>query len=668
MDNSEKINDLLSSPDEESRLQGLRALAASPMEALDLVFRAFGDNSWRVRKEAVDLFLGLPVSRELVGEIVELLHAEENAGLRNAAVQILTRMGRDAVPMLLSQASCPDHDVRKFIIDILGDIADPASLPTLVQGLEDEDSNVRAAAAENLGKLKAVSAVPALLEAMKHQDVLLQFTVLDALGRIAAPVSLDQVAAYKDEKLLRKALFDCLGKAGDASAVYELVAGLTDGMRNVREAAVLALAEIHKRHPDEVLRSLAACETGPTSAAVANYLGDGYSDALRSAAIRILGWLGAADSVVPLLGLLDIESLQQEALRALIGIGKVNARALLGAWPAVSGNRRAYLAYVMGEASCREGLELLRRSLADPDITIQRMAAYALGKIGTVSILPDLVACLQSDLSEVQEAATQALSDMGRNFPEETYEAVSTLLNHADVDQRMFAVLVIRELNVPAVHEALTMSLKDPEAEVRRAAIKGFERFDVMDHFSTLLLSLTDEDAEVRRTAVEILSVSGDEEAIDGLQLALRDEDIWVRTTAVRGLGQIGGGQSRSLVEGALADPVGLVSIAALETLAGMLGKGACPLFVGALDHADQDVVSAALNLLTHYCADSWLSSHAETLINHPSWSVRTHFSRAAAELLGAGARPLLEKRLQVETEELVRQQLTDLLDHLPEA
>ena len=234
-----QITEALNSPDEEVRLQGLRDLAScDSSEGLDLIFKAFGDESWRVRKESIELYLKLPISRELIGEVIELLHADENAGLRNAAVEILTRMGRDSVPMLLGQARCPDHDVRKFIIDILGDIDDPEAVPVLITGLDDEDSNVRAAAAENLGKLKSAEAVPKLLKAMHHQDLLLQFTILEALRRIASPVSLNDLLPYKDEKLLRKALIDCLGKAGDDSAVSELVVSLTDPMRKDRKSVV----------------------------------------------------------------------------------------------------------------------------------------------------------------------------------------------------------------------------------------------------------------------------------------------------------------------------------------------------------------------------------------------------------------------------------------------
>lgn len=667
METMDLIAKALNSPDEEIRLQGLRDLAAGdPVAGLDLIFKAFGDSSWRVRKESIDLFLRLPVSRELVGEVIELLHAEENAGLRNAAVETLTRFGRDAVPLLLEHAGCADHDVRKFVVDILGDIADPQAIPILIRGLDDNDSNVRAAAAENLGKLKSGQAVPALLKAMQHRDLLLQFTILEALSRIACPVALEELLPYKDEKLLRKALVDCLGKAGDASAIGELVNALTDSMRNVREAAVLALAEIYKRHPEQVARQLAACEKGPVAVAVSGYLDQDEHDSLKRAAIRILGWLGAADVVVPLLRLLEYEPLQKEALAALVDIGRTNSSALLETWPVVEGNKQASLAYVMGESLCSGSLPMLRQGLMAADPQIVRMSAYALGKLGSIEMLPELVACLLSDSNEVQEAALQSLIALGHQFPEETLTAMLPNMTHKVPRQRMFAVMVLRELDNPAVLDALSLAVKDSAAEVRRAAVKHFERCDIGEHIGTLLLTLTDEDAEVRRTVVEILGNCNSEEALDGLQLALRDEDVWVRSTAVRGLGRIGGEQSRPLLQQALSDPVGLVSIAALETLSGIAGADACPQMIAALDHADEEVVTAAMNLLTRYGTDSWIRDHAERLLNHPYWVVRSQIARSVAEVLGVNARAWLETRLAVETEEVVRQQLTDLLAELP--
>lgn len=665
--NLDQITTALHSPDEELRLQGLRELAARGAEVnLELIFEAFADGSWRVRKLAIEIFLELPIRRDRIGAVMDLLHAEENAGLRNAAVEILSRMGREAVPRLIDQARCSDQDVRKFIIDILGDIGAPEAIPILILGLEDDDSNVRAAAAENLGKLRAAEAVPALVKAMKQPDLLLQFTILDALSRIAEPVPLVELLPYRQEKLLRKAMVDCLSKAGDASAVPELVAALTDTMRNVRESAVLAVVTIYDRYPAEVRAALAGCEQGPVAAMLAGCLDEACHDPLKRAAIKVLGWLAADDAVPRLLALLEYESLQQSAIDALVDIGRTCPQRLMEAWPAMKGPSRAYLAYVLGESECAAALSLLKDALGDNDLQVVRMAVYALGKIASVTILDDLVACLQSDDSEVQQAACQALISLGEEHPSETFAALQPLLGHHAVEQRRLAVLVLRELDTPEVLNVLSLAMKDSAAEIRRAAVKVFERHDMEEHLSALMIALTDEDADVRRTAVEVLAGCDDEQALDGLQLALQDEDIWVRSTAVRGLGRMGGDRSRALVEQALKDPVGLVSIAALETLDDLTGAKALPQVLAALDHADEEVVTAAMHLLARYPAGDWVCDHGERLINHPFWAVRTHIARSAAALLGPAARELLEKRLATESEDVVREQLKDLLATLP--
>jgi HEAT repeat protein len=399
---------------------------------------------------------------------------------------------------------------------------------------------------------------------------------------------------------------------------------------------------------------------------VSGYLDDEYNEPLRRATVRVLGWLGVADSVVPLLKMLDYESLQQEALAALIDIGRGNCQALLATWSKVEGNQRAYLAYILGEAGCSEGLSVLQDGLLSEDNQLVRMSAFALGKIDAVQMLPNLVDCLRSESSEVQEAANEALITLGKNFPEESFTALAPLLTDKDPTQRMFAVMVLRELDNPAVLDTLGLALKDSAVEVRRAAVKVFERFDVSDHIGALLLSLTDEDAEVRRTIIEVLGNCNNEDALDGLQLALQDEDVWVRASAVRGLGRVAGSRSCALVESALKDPVGLVSIAALETLSSLAGAGAVNHMVAALDHSDEEVVTAAMNLLTHYGSEDWVNDHAEKLINHPFWVVRAQIARSSVEVLGQKARPLLEARLVIETEEVVRQQISDLLADLP--
>ncbi|MHB8709039.1 MAG: HEAT repeat domain-containing protein [Desulfuromonadales bacterium] len=662
----EKIAALMASADEDIRLEGIRSLGMGEAEALlDLVFQGFGDASWRVRKEATDLFLRLPVSRELVGEIIELLHAEENAGLRNAAVDILVRMGRDSVPLLLDQARCADHDVRKFIVDILGEIADPRAIPRLLVALDDEDGNVRAAAAENLGKLRAVEAVPRLLDAMRYPDVLLRFTILDALSKIGVPVPLARLLPFRDEKLLRKALIDCLGMVGDATAVSELLAGLADPMRNVRDASLLALAALAERYPEEVRQELAGQNVPSTVESVLGYLDEGYPAASRQAAVRVLGWLASPRALLPLLQVLTDESLQHDALSALVSISQRHPQSVSDLWEKIPVLQQAYLAYVFGEADCTEAVPLLRVALNSDDGRLAQMAAHALGRLGGVAELAPLADCLRHPGADVRDAAARSLGLLGGRFPAELLSVLEPLLGEADPARRSAAISVLGRLDDAIVGRRLAMALKDPAAEVRRSAIKVLSGAAADDHLLAIQLALTDEDLEVRRAAAELLGSSGNPEACHGLRLALRDEDIWVRAAAVRGLGRLGGAGEAGSIGPLLNDPVGLVSIAALETLADLLGEQACPQICAALDHHDEEVVNVALGLLSRHGGSSWLAVNAETLTNHPVRSVRAHCIRLLAGSFGDRVRPVLERRLAVETDDFIRQQIDTALREL---
>lgn len=665
--NDVHIQSLLASTDEELRLEGLRKLASVGAEsALELLFNAFGDPSWRVRKAATDLFLSLPASRQQVDRLIGLLHAGDNAGLRNAAVDMLVRMGGDAVPMLLAQANSPDHDVRKFIVDILGEIADPRAIPALLAALGDDDGNVRAAAAENLGKLQAGEAVPALLDAMQCPDILLRFAILDALGKIGTTVPLARLLPFRDDKLLRKALIECLSKVGDAAAAEELLAGLADPMRNIRDASLLGIVALAERYPEEVRVLMARRDFPATAEIVLTYLDPQQDGAKRLAAIRVLGWLAEPRALKPLLALLPEEALQHDVLFALVHIGSVHPQQLLDLWRQSSDLERAYLAWVFGEAGCHAATPLLTEGLSGGDARLTQMAAHTLGRIGGATELPALAGCLQHDDADVRDAAVQALGVLGQRFPAELLAALEPCFGNPSAIQRSAAVAVLGKFaDLAMVAQRLAMALKDPATEVRRAALRALNSEVATDHWLAIQLALTDEDAEVRRIAAEVLGACGNPEALDSLRLALCDDDLWVRVAAVRSIGRLGGaGESQVLAE-RLTDPVGLVCIAVLEVLAELLGERACEQLLSACSHTDEDVVNAALNLLGRHGNRDWFQEHAQTLLDHPAPLVRSHGAYLLTIKLGQEAAPSLSRRLSTEQDPAVRQQLHDLLDGL---
>ncbi|WP_221248546.1 HEAT repeat domain-containing protein [Desulfuromonas versatilis] len=655
---------MLQSSREEERLNGLRLLARSGFQTPpDHLLQALGDESWRVRKEASDLFLSLPSAGELAGQIVELLHAHDNAGLRNAAVDILTRLGRQAIPFLLEEVDCGDPDVRKFVLDILGEIGDNSCLEPMIAALKDSDENVRAAGAENLGKLKLADAVPALLLAMENADLLYRFTILEALGQIGAPVPVGRLLPFGDEPLLRKALFDCLGRIGGPGGLEPLVEGLIDPMRNVREAAAVALARISHEFP--AVSAQLAGSVGESARQAVGGLLKSPNRQVQEAALQIVGLLDDGRFAAELLDLLEDVELRQDAFAGLVKLCNVAADLLLEFWETAGVDRRIYLAYIYGAARCGAARPLLVSGLHSGDSDLVQVCARSLGQIGDPGSIPDLIGALAAESEEIRQAAAQALMELAPLAGGTLLQEVVPLLEKDDPQLRMHGVVIIGQCQDSQTAEHLAFALKDESADVRRAAVRAMEGHCGSRHLHTLRLALTDEDADVRRLAAEVLGSTGDPEALAPLELALQDEDIWVRAAAVRSLGRLGGERATTLISQALFDPVGLVGIAALETLGESSPQLAYELSQKALAHEDEEVVTAAVKILAGSGRREWVGANRQGLINHRHWDVRANFIRAMVELEGPACRKFLEDRLLVEGEELVRQLLQDFLQEL---
>ena len=121
-----------------------------------------GDGSWRVRKEAVDAFLAGSSTRRASDRSSGCLRRRKTPV---CAILLSRRLSgwESAVPVLSLHMEDEDHDVRKFVVDILGNMGDVAAVPLLIKALDDRDPNVSAAAAENLGKIGDARAIPNLV-------------------------------------------------------------------------------------------------------------------------------------------------------------------------------------------------------------------------------------------------------------------------------------------------------------------------------------------------------------------------------------------------------------------------------------------------------------------------------------------------------------------------
>ncbi len=657
----QSVQDMLTSADEEQRLQGVRLLRqAPPGEDLEGLLLGLGDASWRVRKEAVEAFLLRPRNGESVERIAKQLYSEENAGLRNAAMEILVRLGRQSLEVLHRELKSTDHDVRKFAVDILGEIRDPESVDYLVESLRDEDENVRNAAAENLGKLRAAKAVPALLDAMEIPDVWFRFTILEALSKIGSRFDLDRLLAYTSEPLLRKALFDCLGHIGDESVVPVLVEGLSDPMRNVKEAAALALVHLGRRSPEAVRTAFLAVGGDEHGATAQAFIVEG-DDSLREAGLILLGWIGDPRNASSLLQLLDDERLGQQAGSALMNLGVSGVSRLIKDNLHADARTRAVLCQLAAGVGCRQVSEFLLTSAGDHEPEVKMAALQALGQLQIVEGIPLLAAALTEPLEQLREIASASLAQLGRNHSDRVLAAIEPYFDHDDSNLRVAAVSVVGHLSGPEVEKHLQHGLKDVSAEVRVAAVRAMGAYTGSGQLRVLRLALTDEDPEVRVQAVEILGRSDDEDVLESLGVAMQDEDIWVRAAVSRVLGHFGG-SALPLVEVAVKDPVGLVAIAAMETLCDVAPERASEVLAAALFNDDEEVVRTAMQLLVRIGHGEALLAASDRLLQHPYAMIRRACIEHLVDIEGSAVRPRLEALLTTEHDEQILHQIQDLL------
>ena len=112
--------EILRHGEEHARRRAVAELAGSQLrEAIPPLLVAVGDESWAVRQAAVEALARLS-PEALLPTLEAALRDGDDAGSRNAAMEIYVRLGATAVQPLLTLATDPDEEVRLFACVMLG--------------------------------------------------------------------------------------------------------------------------------------------------------------------------------------------------------------------------------------------------------------------------------------------------------------------------------------------------------------------------------------------------------------------------------------------------------------------------------------------------------------------------------------------------------------------
>ncbi len=664
------VRERLRDPDEERRREAVESLAGIREDsALDLLVEALGDENWRVRKTAVDAILCRGDVARVVDVLVNALHADENAGMRNAAVEALIRVGEPAVPALLKKVADPSADVRKFVLDVLGGIGDSGAVGALVASLEDPDENVRSSAAENLGLVGGEGAARALRAMLDRDDLLLQYTCLQALARIGRGIPLENLVPLLARPLLRKAVYECLGHLPELRAVDLLLEGMRDRSRAYRAAAAMALVRIAGAGPD-LARVVADRLRGLRGEVdVGELVEDLRTPSLhrRIGFVQILGFLGGRSAVLVLLSAAEDESVRAYAMDALVGIGEEAAATLVERFGELEGEGRAIACAVLGNLGAAGAAAPLAGCLGDPMPEVRAAAAAALGKIDGIGSARALLPLLGDPVEEVQDAAVTALTGAAARDAGLLLEAIASPDAEASAGLRANLARVLGEGRAAAGADALLLLAKDEDERVRRSALEALGRIDFARYAEVFTVALTDESPEVRRVTAELWGANCPPGSVENLGRILRDEDLWVRCAAIRALGESGDAAALPILRAHVDAADGIELITRIEAIARLAGEAAIPDLRPRLGHEDPEVAKAALEQIARLdpAAGEAVAAEVIALLDHHDPEVRFAAIRFVAERPGMQALPALRRRRMAERDPAVRGALLGALERL---
>lgn len=593
----QEIENLLLSEDEEIRRSALKSLKGiSLQDSLSVVIAAMGDPSWRVRKEAVEIFLGSTPDEESIEKLLELLRNEDNAGLRNSAAEAVIRLGSAVAVPLIKRVRDADTDVRKFIIDVMGAIGDPVFVQPLLNALNDPDVNVSSAAAEHLGALGDSKVTQALVSAIVANDsVLFRFSALEALGKLAPSGSVpEEILGLAEQDILRKAVYDYLGNTSDIKSVLSLVKGLSCRQNSARAASIKALYRINNRSSrddrkliSDQLRSLRGSDAIPGLLE----LFDSRDAVLIDALIWCSHVTGDLRFVPLLIEAFVVDRFAEAALLSLKSFGQEGVAEIVARYSSSDENARAALCVLVGECGYAAYGDMVKSALKDNYPTVRKAAAVTVGKLGLISSIPDLVELIDDASQDVCSAAVASLQ-MFALLDRDTVLSISRRLSDSEVPgHRRYASLLLASLGES---ERLMLLVNDEDPNVRRSAVSSIGTLRAGTVSQVLRMALADECPDVRIAAADALGQMKEKSAVSDLEKILEDEDVWVQCAAMKSINMIEPESIMAIIKRLGESVEGLLMITCLQLLESTRSPEALSFIKQALENRDPDVVRQA--------------------------------------------------------------------------
>jgi HEAT repeat protein len=660
----DRLSRALESPEPEVRRRAVIALAESgEAEVAELLLLALGDQDWRVRKEAARVATALAQPLSLLPDLTAAVGQSDNVGLRNAAIEVLGKLGPDVASDLLAALDHVPQQGKKFLVAALGEVGGEAVVAALARLAAEPDTNLAAAAVDALARIGGDGATRALRACLRADDTYLRLAALDALERLDTRLTWEELETLLSDRLLRRVALRALGHTGSVRAVPVLLEALEEPSAHVVGSAAAALYRLASESGDAE-RALGAGigRIGESARGALRELSSRGDQETRRGAALLGALLCDAEAIDGIVELAVQEELPALVARALREWGGGAVEPLLDVYAREVGVRRAVALELAADLSSASSVATdrvaaaLRDAASDPEVEVKLSAARSIPPFAAAGDTDLLVRLARTPDERVARAAADALEALA----EREHGTVERALEQVSLDGPGGAALTPlagRMLGERAL-ERLSAALSVDDPATRRAAIRALTALGGELAVEHIALALADEDVDVQIEATRALGELRDHEGrpvgADALLLALGSSTPAVQAAAARSLGAIAEGRAVEPLRELLRDGAPGVAVAAMEALRALGDPTIGDLLVEALGHGDDEVVKQALSAIRETGVERTAARLALGL-SHAAWHVRCH---AADELGAAGgedARAALLARLAEEKDDLVR-------------
>lgn len=645
-------------------------------QAWSRLVELLGDTDWRVRRAAVESFIEMR-PHQAIPTLLMALYDEENAGRRNAAIDVLVHYGREILPFLQPHLNSENDDVRMFLINILGDLRDDSFLELINNSLDHPDANIVSAAILALGKIGHPESVEKLKRFLEGQDHWLTFQAIEASGEMQDSSLIPDLARLYADSRYRKTVLHALSRFHHPAAYQALTVGLVHE-DSVDADALQALIELyHSPAPSELKKE----EQKMLRDEIRMHLNDQRVRALlqqydyaqlpqRKQLIEILGLAQNLDAVPLFLDELHNPELQEQALQALYDCDREATNLILQRLvkddidEEEQGMNLAILAQMTSVPPVPNHQKWLGHE--NPDIRLQAFRLLARAPLSGVDEW--LIGGALDSYPAIQDFCREPLLERCRKskiLQQEVSDRMRERMHSENAEERAAALEMLIRLEGESSFPFLFEALKDEDAQVRQKAV-GLMSTGYHHEFQKFLIAaLADEDSRVREQASRALGSYSGTEVVEALVAGMHDEALWVRIATCESLSNIG---DDSVIPAFLHQietetPIGRAVL--LRCLGQFRHSQTKETLLKYLNSEDPEIRKSACESLQYFNESEIVFRLFTLLQNDPDWGVRVVAVRSLTTIRPFRLQEALLERLRADTDTFVRKEILASLQKL---